>query len=208
METSLLWILIIVAVFFGILGLMVLYYSKKRSAIEKQPQNIEMKATKEKQLNDLLSTYPIDRQYEIRQRNFVDPVVYVGVSMSTQMLIIYKPIKYSTDEVLFDKIPFSNIRACDFIEDNETKKPNTLANAIVGGIVGGGIGAVVGATTHGSVGISRSIKIRLVLKDILNPHYEIVVLEKELERKSTEYKNLHTVAEEIYSACMSIIENN
>ncbi len=180
---------------------------------ELSPKNQAVKSDKQQQLRNELESLELEKIHSINT-NFVNSTTgrfekyCVGISTKTNHLVIYKPIVFSTDNLYINKIPFKNIVGCEILEDNETIQKGGVGRATVGGILAGGVGAIVGATTRPTIGVINSLKINIILSDVLNPYCQITLIESRTERNSDKYRELYQDAQEIYSTIMAIKEEN
>ncbi len=180
---------------------------------EKSPQNQAIKEKKKKKLKEKIDSLDLNKVHcintNILNKKTQSIVQYrVGISMKNKLLVIYKPINFSTDEYYVCKIPFYKIIGCEIIEDNETILRGGIGRAVVGGALAGGVGAIVGATTRKTTGVINSLKIVIRLSDVENPHYEIPLIDEKIERKTDKYKELYQIAHEINSMIIAIEAKN
>jgi len=179
---------------------------------EQTPPSKTIIEIKSERLKDELSELEIVKTHNIKTHVMKNAFSFehycVGISIESKCLVIYKPIEHATDDIYIEIIDFSNIIGCEIIEDNETIQKGGVGRAIVGGALAGGVGAIVGATTRRTIGVVNSLSIRILLNDILNPCFEIKVIDSEIKRDSFVYKELHQVLQEIYSTIMAIENDN
>lgn len=188
----------LIGIFIG-LGLGSISYNKK---LENKPENVKLKEEKINALQEKLSVCQIEKTFEIPfdwTKNY-----YIGVSTKTKQIVFYSLIQRFSDEDNFKSISFEDIIGCELLEDNETIQKGGVGRAVVGGILAGGVGAIVGATTRKTQGVVNSLKVKLVLNNILNPYFEINIITTQTSRNDEKYQTLYMLAQEIYSTILSI----
>lgn len=169
------------------LGLLFMYgFAPSRKSVRQQNQYVQNK----KKLDDFLSGYAVDKTITIGRTVF-------AACLEKQSILIYYDITASSFELFYRAIPFSSLTGCELIEDQTTIFSGGVGRAVVGAAVAGAVGAVVGAATRKSENVTTQMSIHIYTKDVLNPLYEIPVIDHQIPRSSDEYKELLHKAQKI-----------
>jgi hypothetical protein len=152
-------------------------------------------------------------QSQLRANNFNDEktIDIVSINVYKQISFDFTNKKLAIIDVIansLEYVQFEKIIECEIIEDNTTIMKGGIGRAVVGGVLAGGIGAVVGSTTRKSSDMVRNLSIRIITNDISNALVLITLIDQEIKRDITVYKNCMSAAQEIYSTIISIIESN
>lgn len=91
----------------------------------------------------------------------------------------------------------------------KTSRGSQIGGAIVGGVLTGGVGAIIGGLSgkKTSVETITEIKVRIVVKDINNPIYDITVLQGNLIKDPESISNLKNLANTWYNIIRVFIED-
>lgn len=149
-----------------------------------------------KQVNSFLKNYSIDKTMSIGNKK-------VSLSMADSVLLIYE----DNNNTNYHAIPFKSIIECEILEDNSTIMSGGIGRAIVGAAVAGATGAIVGAATRKSKDVINSLTVRIITNEVMNPLYEIPVIDTLVNRNSDEYKKFYHEAQVVYSTVVAIINN-
>lgn len=108
-------------------------------------------------------------------------------------------------------IKFNNLLSVELLEDENIKiSSGGLGRAVAGGVLFGGAGAIVGGVTgrKKTKSIVKSLKVKITIKDKINPVLYIVLSNSELKTSSLLYKGLLETAQKIIGALECIIDEN
>lgn len=185
---------IVTIVLFFVLLLMFGFAPSEKS-VGHQNQYLQNK----KKLEEFLSVYTIDRTITVYKTTF-------AVCMKEQTILIYHDITASSYELFYKAISFSSVTGCDLIEDQSTVLSGGVGRAVAGAVIAGGVGAVVGAATRKSNDVTNQMNLQIYTKDVLNPLYEIIVIDHQVMRNSNEYKELLQKAQKICATIDAIVK--
>ena len=178
--------------------LLVLFaYAPSEKSVEHQNQYLQNK----KKLEEFLSGYMIDKAITVYKTIF-------AVCMKEQTILIYHDITASSYELFYKAIPFSTVTGCDLIEDQSTVLSGGVGRAVAGAVIAGGVGAVVGAATRKSNDVTNQMSLQIYTKEVLNPLYEIIIIDHQVMRDSNEYKELLQKAQKICATIDAIVKQS
>ena len=149
-------------------------------------------------LDEFLSNYTVDKEITI------DKTVF-AVCLEKQAVLIYNDIT-SSSELSYRAILFSSLTCCELVEDQTTIFSGGVGRAIVGAAVAGAVGAVVGAATKKSSDVTNQMSIHIYTNNVLDPLYEIPVIDHQISRSSDEYKELLHKAQNICATIDAIVK--
>ena len=149
-------------------------------------------------LDEFLSNYTVDQAITI------DKTVF-AVCLEKQAVLIYNDIT-SSSELSYRAILFSSLTGCELVEDQTTIFSGGVGRAIVGAAVAGAVGAVVGAATRKSSDVTNQMSIHIYTNNVLDPLYEIPVIDHQISRSSDEYKELLHKAQNICATIDAIVK--
>lgn len=149
-------------------------------------------------LDEFLSNYTVDKEITI------DKTVF-AVCLEKQAVLIYNDIT-SSSELSYRAILFSSLTCCELVEDQTTIFSGGVGRAIVGAAVAGAVGAVVGAATRKSSDVTNQMSIHIYTNNVLDPLYEIPVIDHQISRSSDEYKELLHKAQNICATIDAIVK--
>jgi len=112
--------------------------------------------------------------------------------------------QYSSPKIL----KFPEIIGCDVIKDNSTIASSGVGRAVVGGLLAGGAGAIVGATTRKSKNVVSDLRIYIKTTNIDDPLITLKLIQKQIERNSSQYKKIIEFAEKFQATMDSIMNQN
>lgn len=187
--------LTVVTIVLFLVLLLMFGFAPSEKSVGHQNQYVQNKKT----LEEFLSGYTIDKTITVYKTTF-------AVCMKEQVLLIYHDITASSYELFYKAIPFSSVTGCDLIEDQSTVLSGGVGRAVAGAVIAGGVGAVVGAATRKSNDVTNQMSLQLYTKDVLNPLYEIIVIDHQVMRNSNEYKELLQKAQKICATIDAIVK--
>lgn len=118
-----------------------------------------------------------------------------------------------------DTFKFNDILSCEILENGsttmktKTKNKVSLSNAVIGGALFGTVGAIIGGTAGKSISDSVqtdycvSLKVKVTLKDLNNPCVFINIINKNISKNSSEYKQSYELAQKVISIFQIIIDS-
>lgn len=154
-----------------------------------------------KKLDEFLSGYTIDTTITVNHRVF-------AVAQNEKCVLFYSDLSPSYLELKYFAIPFSALIECEVIEDQSTVLSGGVGRAVAGAVIAGGVGAVVGAATRKSSNVVNHLAVRIISNEVLNPLYEIVVIDHQMSRNTEEYRVLFDKAQRIYATVIAIMNRN
>lgn len=138
--------------------------------------------------------------------------IYPDADYSYQNSTKSKRIRYLVDyetgyvfvaksSATFKKIPIDEITGCEIITDSEVT--GGVGRALAGALIAGGVGAVVGATTAKKK--IQLYKIIIYRSNLKHPSYEIILIGKQTETSSPDYKQAVAFASKVNASIKALI---
>ena len=187
-------VLILVIIPLSLIVFLMYAVAPSKDSVERQNQYLQNK----QKLDEFLSNYTVDQAITI------DKTVF-AVCLEKQAVLIYNDIT-SSSELSYRAILFSSLTGCELVEDQTTIFSGGVGRAIVGAAVAGAVGAVVGAATRKSSDVTNQMSIHIYTNNVLDPLYEIPVIDHQISRSSDEYKELLHKAQNICATIDAIVK--
>ena len=115
---------------------------------------------------------------------------------------------YNSTDNFIKILPYDSLLDFEIVENGKTIIQGRAGSALIGGTLFGGIGAIVGASRSKTINTNcTNLSIKLNINDIDHPLIVFALLNKMVEKTSTEYKNAYQKALE-FEAILKIILTN